>query len=381
MLQTQRHLATVLRKKKRIGFFHHTLVLYKDRILIFGGNDKSFNYYNDIYEYDFRKNKIIKLQTTGNKPIRNTHYTAVIYKDSMFLFTAAVRNYSITEDYYGNMYRFDCINHHWYDVEIMDRGMIERHQHSAVVYNDVMIIFGGFTDYFPSKNPFISKRSSTCGLVSNLMMEFSFLNYRWKNMKMLGDIPNPRCGHSAVLHGDIMYIFGGYLKCLEYPGITYFNDLYAFNCKTNYWTRLKCYGHIPSGRRVHSACIYNNLMFVLGGETETEYSGEMFVFNIKSQTWKRIETNVYPPTLSCHSTIAIGTCLYTFGGHVGEKSNEMHIFCFGYLLGYFTMENIMKANQFANVVFEFYDLPPPTRKRKLETFENLNFKRYKADFH
>lgn len=70
-----------------------------------------------------------------------------------------------------------------------------RDDHSAVIYENSMVIFGGF---------------STDGERSNDVYRYYFKDNKWEKVNMLGiDAPEPRAGHSALVFGDSMVIFGG----------------------------------------------------------------------------------------------------------------------------------------------------------------------------
>lgn len=77
------------------------------------------------------------------------------------------------------------------------RGEIpsSREDHSAVIYEGSMVIFGGFT---------------INGERSNEIYRYYFKDNKWEKVSVLGlDAPVPRAGHSAIVFGDSMVIFGG----------------------------------------------------------------------------------------------------------------------------------------------------------------------------
>lgn len=75
--------------------------------------------------------------------------------------------------------------------------------------------------------------------------------------------PSPRSGHSAVLHGSNMYVFGG-----KDDDSNKLNDLWVFNYNDQIWEELKPdFGLSPPPlpRSGHSACLYGDIMCVFGG--------------------------------------------------------------------------------------------------------------------
>jgi len=49
---------------------------------------------------------------------------------------------------------------------------------------------------------------------------------KWINVPTYGIVPGPRGGHSAILHGTTMWVFGGWSLN------TYLNELYSLNLET-----------------------------------------------------------------------------------------------------------------------------------------------------
>jgi len=77
-------------------------------------------------------------------------------------------------------------------------------------------------------------------------------------------VPEPRAGHSSVVHGDTMLIMGG--KC---EGNAKLNDVWEFNFVTRSWRQIDAKTNDPSKvileRSGHSAELYNNQMLIFGG--------------------------------------------------------------------------------------------------------------------
>lgn len=88
-----------------------------------------------------------------------------------------------------------------------------RDDHSAVIYEGSMVIFGGLT---PD------------GDRSNDVYRYYFKDNKWEKVSALGlDAPQPRAGHSAMVFGDSMVIFGG--RDAESNKL---NDIWIFNFST-----------------------------------------------------------------------------------------------------------------------------------------------------
>lgn len=94
-----------------------------------------------------------------------------------------------------------------------------RDEHTAVLYNNKMYIFGGFRR----------------GVRTNSILVFDFTTDKWEKEIEANDLPNkvapkPVAGHSAQVFEDSMYIFGG--KDNENEKI---KDFWKFDFKMNQW--------------------------------------------------------------------------------------------------------------------------------------------------
>ena len=100
-----------------------------------------------------------------------------------------------------------------YSTNAINKPPASRKGHSAVIADTYMIIFGG------------------CYLEYECFNDLFFLdlrNHNWIEVPTSGVAPSPRSGHSAVLYGDTMWVFGGG------SNQGYFNDLHSLNLETVY---------------------------------------------------------------------------------------------------------------------------------------------------
>lgn len=90
----------------------------------------------------------------------------------------------------------DLKTYKWEAAPVRGESPTSRDDHTALVYeNSQMIVFGGFT---------------TDGERTNQVLKYHFKEGRWDFIESAdGVLPKPRAGHSAVIHGHNMVIFGG----------------------------------------------------------------------------------------------------------------------------------------------------------------------------
>ena len=77
----------------------------------------------------------------------------------------------------------------------------------------------------------------------------------------------------------IFYRFGGY------GGLrNVFNDTWSFDVSTRKWTKLQCTGSIPSPRSGHSAVLIGDVLYVFGGSApDGTLLGDLAALNLSSE--------------------------------------------------------------------------------------------------
>ena len=76
--------------------------------------------------------------------------------------------------------------------------------------------------------------------------------------------PSPRHSHSAVVHNDSMYVFGGY------DG-SYRSDFHEFDFIHNSWRPVMASGRTPRARYRATACVHQDMMILFGGHDGTRH--------------------------------------------------------------------------------------------------------------
>jgi N-acetylneuraminic acid mutarotase len=152
--------------------------------------------------------------------------------------------------------------------ELISRGEVpsNRDEHTAIMYENTMIIFGGFNHE---------------GERVNDIHRYYFKENKWEQVLIMGgEIPCSRSGHSSVLYGDSMIVFGG-----RDSDNNRLNDLWEFNFATYQWAYIPAL-QSPLVRSGHSACIYKDYMVVFGGIFEvTKELDDMHLFDIRTKRW------------------------------------------------------------------------------------------------
>lgn len=150
----------------------------------------------------------------------------------------------------------------------------------------------------------------------------------WTKISTSGHRPPVRSGHSSLVVGDMMYVFGGYNdgNC--------HNDIYAFDLVRHHWLHIETSnGTSPDGRASHAWCTSTDKtkLYLFGGSGPhwgQTNMGKLLQFNIREKNWTIVEAEgTHPPPGYGQSLIAVNNKLYLFGGTSGHVYvNDLYVF-------------------------------------------------------
>ncbi|KEG15422.1 kelch domain-containing protein 3 [Trypanosoma grayi] len=175
--------------------------------------------------------------------------------------------------------------------------------HSLVNYKDeFLILFGGGALHY----------------AYNDVHFFDLKKKRWSYKETINsEVVAPRISHSAVVYGDNMYVYGGQDVFLP----TFFSDVLVLNLITFTWARLHQAPPEPEGpgdRRLHTAHIYRNHMYVLMGDP-CNTPPNFWYLDLNTHKWYAVRSpgTFGKPVLPLlgHSAQVEGDHLYVFGGY------------------------------------------------------------------
>ena len=148
----------------------------------------------------------------------------------------------------------------------------------------------------------------------------------WRELKMKGELPEKRSGHSAQLVGMNMYIFGGYTT-----GMAYLADMWLADLRQHLspsWSKPLTTGATPAGRTSASLVYSAGVLFLYGGySSSANVRHDLNLFHIDSGKWENSnQTNIQVTGESPVDTrfhLALATCsaiVYFTSGGVYELS-------------------------------------------------------------
>lgn len=147
----------------------------------------------------------------------------------------------------------------------------------------------------------------------------------WAQPQRYGIPPSPRNGHTMVLVGMQLYVFGGGDETVSY------NDVHTLHVGTMTWEKPVVHGTLPSPRSRHSATAVGNNMVVFGG---VGGGNDLHILETDTLTWYVPKAGGEPPLPRFgHSSTLVESAadqsrkIYIFGGHDGRRSlSDLHLF-------------------------------------------------------
>lgn len=252
-----------------------------------------------------------EVRTLGKHPGRRSYHTAVMWEDKMLVYGGQ----DLSEGPYGDLWSVEIGQfgqESWQQITIEDKGCISRH--SAIVKNDKMYVFGGTNG--------VEEFSKTLVLSLNSMT--------WKEHLSQDNLPPPLDSHTSCLYdseqGPLMVVFGGY----SHGERT--NQVYILQLDTMKWSKFETSSKQPEIRSSHSASVYNHCLYIFGGiSDEGEKLNDFWKLDLKTRIWIQITgSGELPVGRSGHTSVVYKDFLIIFGGmkDITKETNDLHSYHF-----------------------------------------------------
>lgn len=157
-------------------------------------------------------------------------------------------------------------------------------------------------------------------------------NRTWRSIQCKGSPPPPRFRHSAVTHtngtqgSEGMAVFGGY------NGQHTFEDTWLLTFSDWTWHQITTRGEVPQARHSHAAAVIHNQMYVFGGTQDYQQAfPELHALDLASWTWHKLvpSTACCPTGCFSHSLTAVSIMLVLAGGCHTLGADHVYTFDIG----------------------------------------------------
>ncbi|XP_077230077.1 galactose oxidase/kelch repeat superfamily protein [Tasmannia lanceolata] len=293
---------------------HTSVNVGKSMIVIFGGLvEKKF--LNDICVYDTENKIWFSPECTGNGsdgqvgPSPRAFHVAVAIDCNMFIFGGRSGGKRL-----GDFWMLDTDIWQWSELTSYgDLPSARDFAAASAIGNRKIVMYGGWDG---------KKWLSDVYILDTISLE-------WTELSVSGTLPPPRCGHTATMVEKRLLVFGG-----RGGGGPIMGDLWALKGlfeeenETPGWTQLKLPGQTPSPRCGHTIFSWGHYLLLFGGHGTGGwlsrydiYYNDCIVLDRASVQWKRLPTNNEPPPARAyHSMTCIGPRYLLFGGFDGKST-------------------------------------------------------------
>jgi len=139
--------------------------------------------------------------------------------------------------------------------------------------------------------------------------------------KQIGVRPDPRVCHTACMYNNYLYIYGG-----DEPPINSQNfgqirkDMFRYNTENGDWEIVPVSGLRSSTE--HGSVLVDNIWYHIGGYQDRGYTMDIYSFNLDTNEYRRVENTNSISYRSSDCCIYHNRCIYVYGGWNGSKTHD-----------------------------------------------------------
>ncbi|EFO22539.1 hypothetical protein LOAG_05947 [Loa loa] len=251
-------------------------------------------------------------QPYGEIPTLRSGHSVVAYKGKAYMWGGYCYGREILST---SLYCFDPEERTWSVIPHVGPTPAPREKHTAVVFNDMMIIYGGL----------INNQLRFCENVWG----YNFRTRKWYSTLITGDIPRGRIHHTACVIEKKMYVFGGVDQSNH---ALYLNVL---DLRRGHWETTNVTGHRPYAVRDACCWVHNNKMYIFAGcrHRDGQYVPSLYRFDPEISMWSKIRPFGFRGASGRqhHCGVVVGDCAYVFTG-LTQSIVFTEMFGYGYVM-------------------------------------------------
>lgn len=210
-----------------------------------------------------------------------------------------------------DFWRYSVVCNEWTELSCTSEAAPEAlEEHSMVAHEGFLYVFGGMLD--------CAFNTLRCPL-----WVFDIMKQKWVHCQgrpPQAQIVSNRKGHSAVVIGSAMLVYGGFI---DMKGSS--QDFWSLDLDTMTWSQLSGSQQAslgPGPRHSHSAMAYQGCMYLYGGLKGLREQRDFWMWNSSSSTWRSLKTKSGPSKLMGHTAVSYKDCMLVFGGCESQNSPQ-----------------------------------------------------------
>jgi hypothetical protein len=291
----------------------HGAVALGSKMLIYGGHKiegDTFNRKDDMWLFDPKQSEFQEIHPQGIPIPPISRHRLVNINDRIYSFGGILQD----SQKLNSMFALDPETLAWEELEVKNQPPEPRCDPVVVAYKQFIVIFGGSIKdlAFPSD-----------------VHVFDTISHTWSQPSIVGDVPPPRIGCTAVVLNDTMYLYGGGdYNSEEKKYRKMHTEMWTLDLKKWQWTFLdNAGGALPKISDFLNSFVVGNHIIVGGGWCSNPYA-----FDTISRTWSLL-TNSDNTTINNNdsSAVQIGHKVYYFGGYHNDYQHHLNALDIGHL--------------------------------------------------
>lgn len=253
--------------KNLVGRWRPSLTRVGHQLFVFGGGG---HVTTDLHVLDLNTLRWSNVETEGQPPSKRYGHSASMYRNWIVIFGGS----NEVQEYCSDVVIFDVTSREWFRPEIGGQRVTARYLHTAVVYGTKLYVYGGF-----------AKNTEMTYVLEDLSI-LDLENFTWTTVST--SVP-ARYNHTATLVGHKMYIYAG----KDESGNTV-SDILYYDISTSKIVRHDgVTGEVALLKSQHFAEAVNDRILVFGryisNPSTNEYSHGLWQFDIERLEWKQLE--------------------------------------------------------------------------------------------
>ncbi|KAL9224976.1 hypothetical protein vseg_000950 [Gypsophila vaccaria] len=292
---------------------HSAVNIGGSKIVVFGGLvDKRF--LNDLIVFDAENKLWFQPECTGSDsdgqvgPSPRAFHVAIAIDCHMFIFGGRSGSKRL-----GDFWVLDTDIWQWSELTgFGDLPPARDFAAAAPIGNQKIVMCGGWDG---------KKWLSDVYILDTISLE-------WTELSISGTVPPARCGHSATMVEKRLLVYGGRGSSGIMGDLWALKGIISEENEPPGWTQLKLPGQAPSARCGHTITSRGHYLLLFGGHGTGGwlsrydiYYNDCVVLDRVSVQWKQLPTsNEAPPVRAYHSLTSIGSRYLLFGGFDGKST-------------------------------------------------------------
>jgi leucine-zipper-like transcriptional regulator 1 len=284
----------------------HAGAVVRDSLYIFGGYDGSSRL-GDLHAYNFASQNWRKIDG-GIFPSARDRFTTVGFRDGFWMFGGFDGSSRVND-----LWRFDTVSDVWIDMTIP--GPSARHSHNMLVAEDgkLFVLFGYDGSYKNDVWEYTIARKMWV-----------------KIEPVGDTLPRPRYRCACILMGRRIFAFGGHDGHKHLDDVWEFDlddrvwrEIHTGGSRgpsPPFGRRSVLAG--PPARDSHSAVAHGNRIFVFGGSSGGHPTDELWEFRVDRKMWLEVGgdyNSERPQGRFCHVSCTHGDSMYVHAGYDGQS--------------------------------------------------------------